>query len=71
MDLPSVSDYCLLEKIGSGSYATVYKAFKKVRVCRTLERCGSPDERGIEREDRSECRGKACVRLFMLLMCTV
>lgn len=30
MNLPSVSDYSLLEKIGSGSYATVYKAFKKV-----------------------------------------
>ncbi|KAG6797579.1 serine/threonine-protein kinase ULK3 isoform X1 [Apis mellifera caucasica] len=29
MNLPSVSDYSLLEKIGSGSYATVYKAFKK------------------------------------------
>ncbi|KAH0955306.1 hypothetical protein HN011_003105 [Eciton burchellii] len=29
MSLPTVSDYCLLEKIGSGSYATVYKAFKK------------------------------------------
>ncbi|XP_043527661.1 serine/threonine-protein kinase ULK3 isoform X1 [Frieseomelitta varia] len=29
MSLPSVSDYSLLEKIGSGSYATVYKAFKK------------------------------------------
>ena len=29
MSLPSSSDYCLLEKIGSGSYATVYKAFKK------------------------------------------
>ena len=32
MSLPSVSDYSLLEKIGSGSYATVYKAFKKVRT---------------------------------------
>ncbi|CAK9806871.1 Serine/threonine-protein kinase ULK3 [Anthophora quadrimaculata] len=29
MSLPSVSDYSLLENIGSGSYATVYKAFKK------------------------------------------
>ncbi|XP_015608023.1 serine/threonine-protein kinase ULK3 isoform X2 [Cephus cinctus] len=29
MSLPSVSDYSILEKIGSGSYATVYKAFKK------------------------------------------
>ncbi|XP_060815017.1 serine/threonine-protein kinase ULK3 isoform X1 [Bombus pascuorum] len=29
MSLPSVSDYTLLEKIGAGSYATVYKAFKK------------------------------------------
>ncbi|XP_076474288.1 unc-51 like kinase 3 homolog Aduk isoform X2 [Bombus vancouverensis nearcticus] len=29
MSLPSVSDYSLLEKIGTGSYATVYKAFKK------------------------------------------
>ncbi|XP_067203282.1 serine/threonine-protein kinase ULK3 isoform X2 [Linepithema humile] len=29
MSLPTVSDYCLLEKIGTGSYATVYKAFKK------------------------------------------
>lgn len=29
MSLPSVSDYSLLEKIGAGSYATVYKAFKK------------------------------------------
>lgn len=32
MNLPTVSDYCLLEKIGTGSYATVYKAFKKVRA---------------------------------------
>lgn len=32
MSLPTVSDYSMLEKIGSGSYATVYKAFKKVRV---------------------------------------
>lgn len=32
MNLPSVSDYSLLEKIGSGSYATVYKAFKKVCI---------------------------------------
>lgn len=30
MSLPSVKDYSLLEKIGAGSYATVYKAFKKV-----------------------------------------
>ncbi|XP_014488893.1 PREDICTED: serine/threonine-protein kinase ULK3 isoform X2 [Dinoponera quadriceps] len=29
MSLPTVSDYCLLEKIGTGSYASVYKAFKK------------------------------------------
>ncbi|XP_070511150.1 serine/threonine-protein kinase ULK3 isoform X2 [Cardiocondyla obscurior] len=29
MSLPSVRDYCMLEKIGSGSYATVYKALKK------------------------------------------
>ncbi|XP_012281826.1 serine/threonine-protein kinase ULK3 [Orussus abietinus] len=29
MSLPSVKDYSLLEKIGVGSYATVYKAFKK------------------------------------------
>ncbi|XP_033339552.2 unc-51 like kinase 3 homolog Aduk isoform X2 [Megalopta genalis] len=29
MSLPSVSDYSLLEKLGSGSYATVYKAIKK------------------------------------------
>ncbi|KAJ8669070.1 hypothetical protein QAD02_000329 [Eretmocerus hayati] len=29
MSLPSVRDYNVLEKIGSGSYATVYKAFKK------------------------------------------
>lgn len=29
MSLPIVSDYCLLERIGTGSYATVYKAFKK------------------------------------------
>lgn len=32
MSLPTVSDYSMLEKIGSGSYATVYKAFKKVRI---------------------------------------
>lgn len=25
-------DYCMLEKIGTGSYATVYKALKKVRA---------------------------------------
>lgn len=30
MSLPTLSDYCLLEKIGTGSYATVYKASKKV-----------------------------------------
>lgn len=30
MSLPTLNDYCLLEKIGIGSYATVYKAFKKV-----------------------------------------
>ncbi|XP_024880000.1 serine/threonine-protein kinase ULK3 [Temnothorax curvispinosus] len=29
MSLPNVRDYCMLEKIGTGSYATVYKAFKK------------------------------------------
>ncbi|XP_046427367.1 serine/threonine-protein kinase ULK3 isoform X1 [Neodiprion virginianus] len=29
MSLPTIKDYSLLEKIGSGSYATVYKAFKK------------------------------------------
>ncbi|XP_012527854.1 serine/threonine-protein kinase ULK3 [Monomorium pharaonis] len=29
MSLPTVRDYCMLEKIGTGSYATVYKAFKK------------------------------------------
>ncbi|XP_066602645.1 serine/threonine-protein kinase ULK3 [Prorops nasuta] len=29
MSLPSLKDYSLIEKIGSGSYATVYKAFKK------------------------------------------
>ncbi|XP_014224400.1 serine/threonine-protein kinase ULK3 [Trichogramma pretiosum] len=29
MNLPCVKDYNLLEKIGSGSYSTVYKAFKK------------------------------------------
>lgn len=32
MSLPTVSDYSMLEKIGTGSYATVYKAFKKVCV---------------------------------------
>lgn len=32
MSLPTLSDYCLLEKIGTGSYATVYKASKKVRA---------------------------------------
>lgn len=37
MNLPSVSDYSLLEKIGSGSYATVYKAFKKVRILMNSE----------------------------------
>lgn len=30
MNLPSVNDYSFLEKIGTGSYATVYKAVKKV-----------------------------------------
>ncbi|KAK0080258.1 hypothetical protein PV325_000225 [Microctonus aethiopoides] len=29
MTLPSINDYALLEKIGTGSYATVYKAVKK------------------------------------------
>ncbi|XP_031780777.1 serine/threonine-protein kinase ULK3 [Nasonia vitripennis] len=29
MSLPSVKDYTLLEKIGAGSYSTVYKAFKR------------------------------------------
>ncbi|XP_050445773.1 serine/threonine-protein kinase ULK3 [Cataglyphis hispanica] len=29
MSLSTVSDYSMLEKIGTGSYATVYKAFKK------------------------------------------
>lgn len=37
MNLPSVSDYSLLEKIGSGSYATVYKAFKKVCILMSNE----------------------------------
>lgn len=32
MNLPTVKDYCMLEKIGTGSYATVYKAIKKVRA---------------------------------------
>lgn len=31
MALPTLRDYSLLEKIGTGSYATVYKAYKKVR----------------------------------------
>lgn len=30
MALPKLNDYALLEKIGTGSYATVYKAVKKV-----------------------------------------
>lgn len=30
MALPSLKDYSFLEKIGTGSYATVYKAYKKV-----------------------------------------
>ncbi|XP_012261836.2 serine/threonine-protein kinase ULK3 [Athalia rosae] len=29
MSLPTIKDYSLLEKIGSGSYAIVYKAFRK------------------------------------------
>ncbi|KYM76934.1 Serine/threonine-protein kinase ULK3 [Atta colombica] len=29
MSLPTVRDYCMLEKIGAGSYSTVYKAFRK------------------------------------------
>ncbi|XP_018401000.1 PREDICTED: serine/threonine-protein kinase ULK3 isoform X2 [Cyphomyrmex costatus] len=29
MNLSTVRDYCMLEKIGTGSYATVYKAFRK------------------------------------------
>lgn len=32
MSLPTVRDYGMLEKIGTGSYSTVYKALKKVRV---------------------------------------
>jgi hypothetical protein len=27
-----VKDYTLVERLGSGSYATVYKGFKKVRI---------------------------------------
>lgn len=30
MSLPQVKDYTLVEKLGSGSYSTVYKGFKKV-----------------------------------------
>ncbi|XP_011068888.1 PREDICTED: serine/threonine-protein kinase ULK3 isoform X2 [Acromyrmex echinatior] len=29
MSLPTVRNYCMLEKIGAGSYSTVYKAFRK------------------------------------------
>jgi hypothetical protein len=32
MSVPQVKDYTLVERLGSGSYATVYKGFKK--VCR-------------------------------------
>lgn len=31
MSMPKVNGYAIVEKIGSGSYAIVYKAFKKVR----------------------------------------
>jgi hypothetical protein len=30
MSVPQVEDYTLVERLGSGSYATVYKGFKKV-----------------------------------------
>lgn len=30
MTLPTLNDYAVIEKIGSGGYATVYKALKKV-----------------------------------------
>jgi serine/threonine-protein kinase ULK/ATG1 len=29
MSVPQVKDYALVERLGSGSYATVYKGFKK------------------------------------------
>jgi hypothetical protein len=35
MSVPQVKDYTLVERLGSGSYATVYKGFKKVCIQRT------------------------------------
>ena len=32
MSVPQVKDYALVERLGSGSYATVYKGFKKVCI---------------------------------------
>ena len=32
MSVPQVKDYTLVERLGSGSYATVYKGFKKVCI---------------------------------------
>lgn len=31
--VPQLKQYVLTEKLGSGSYATVYKAYKKVLNC--------------------------------------
>jgi hypothetical protein len=32
MSIPQVKDYTLVERLGSGSYSTVYKGFKKVCI---------------------------------------
>lgn len=34
---PQLKDYILTDKIGSGTYATVFKAFRKVIICNSLE----------------------------------
>lgn len=52
MGLPTINDYSILEKIGCGSYATVYKAFKKD---------GSKEVVAIKSMDKTKLSSKSSV----------
>lgn len=43
--LPRLDGFILTERLGSGTYATVYKAYAKVGVGRSCPRCPAPGTR--------------------------
>jgi serine/threonine protein kinase len=74
MSLPQVKDYTLVEKLGSGSYSTVYKGFKKVckkiisNVVPFISKKGSMYLRNVSNHVHSFITQKITIYTFRLML---